>query len=435
MELLPLIRNFVTVARAELPPSPDRPLRLALPLIGTGRGGLAGAKGNVIEPLIDELKKHARQDQVDFVLCTIRDVDWSAIQSVRKKEDWPLTDEEHQWAEALADKARAQSLVLFLGAGVSLDAGLPAWKDLLEELCKDTIPRADRKILSKLDNRDYAELIERKIGGRPALLQRLEGIMGGGRHVGLTHALLASLGAQEAVTTNYDELFELACTVPPKPRTECITILPYERVSEGRPWLLKLHGTIGHAGSAGDRGDGKSVVITRSDYMRLSRERSALFGIVQAMLVTKHLLFVGYSLSDEDFYQLIDEIRLAISPEAVDPQSGLGTVLTVSKWPLAESWKGLLNVRELSGPGKKPDGRRQQIFLDRVAYFATPSDAYLLNREFDKLLQPDEREIAKKLAAVQKLVDNILSAKPDSKTARAVRKALDRFGAPACSND
>lgn len=40
--------------------------------------------------------------------------------------------------------------------------------------------------------------------------------------------------------------------------------------------------------------------------------RGALYGIVQALLVTKHLLFIGYSLSDEDFHELADEIRTEI---------------------------------------------------------------------------------------------------------------------------
>ena len=151
--LRPVISEFSEVARAEIRPPEGRLLRLALPLIGTGRGGLAGVKGDVIEPLIDELNERARQDQVDFVLCTIRDVDWSAVQSVREGSDWPLTDEEEQWAVALANKARTQSLVLFVGAGVGHDAGLPDWKELLEQLCPSWIPKEDREVLSRLDNR------------------------------------------------------------------------------------------------------------------------------------------------------------------------------------------------------------------------------------------------------------------------------------------
>jgi SIR2-like domain len=64
----------------------------------------------------------------------------------------------------------------------------------------------------------------------------------------------------------------------------------------------------------------------------------ALYGIVQALLVTKHLLFVGYSLSDEDFHELADEIRTALEPTAAE-RTQLGTVLTIEESAWGRLWK------------------------------------------------------------------------------------------------
>ncbi len=429
-ELLPVLTEFVQVVKLEVAPAGTRPRRLALPLIGTGHGGLAGAKGDVIKPLLKRLNELALQEGVDFVLCTVRDVDWSAVQSVRSQAEWSLSAREESWAQDLANKARTKSLVLFVGAGVGIDAGLPNWDQLLDDLCPEEMTKEDRSILSRLDHRDYATLIEQQVGGPRKLLERLRGILGGLPYVGLPHALLASLGVEQSITTNYDNLFEKAHQSPLRPTEQCITVLPYERVREGQPWLLKLHGSIEHdieSARSSSSTARPSIVLTRSDYMNLARERSALFGIVQALLVTKHLLFVGYSLNDDNFHQLVDDIRLAIGSGSRENRRMLGTVLTVEKWPMADVWSDILNIRDLT-TSQGPVGRQQLIFLDRLAHLSTPNDAYLLDEDFRKLLKPDERRIATALGRVQFTVKDILRKDPTNKTAQAVMTELKRFG-------
>lgn len=58
-------------------------------------------------------------------------------------------------------------------------------------------------------------------------------------------------------------------------------------MDESPGWLLKMHGCV-------TRPD--EIVLSRDDYMSYDRARSALGGMVQAMLMTKHMLFVGFSL-------------------------------------------------------------------------------------------------------------------------------------------
>ncbi|KUI15390.1 hypothetical protein AU191_06645 [Mycolicibacterium acapulense] len=148
-----------------------------------------------------------------------------------------------------------------------------------------------------------------------------------------------------------------------------------------------------------------------------------MYGIVQALLVTKHLLFVGYSLTDEDFHELVDEIRTALGPIA-GSQRQLGTVLTISYSPLADLWKDLLRVEQLGTRGEPP-GRRLQMLLDRVAHLATPRHTYLLDKEFDGLLTDDERVLKGRLKEVERVV-----ADSDSHAASTVRQILETLGAP-----
>src|SRR5207302_7615765 len=45
----------------------------------------------------------------------------------------------------------------------------------------------------------------------------------------------------------------------------------------------------------------EDIVLTRSDYLAMPRQYGALIGLVQGMLMMRHMMFVGYSLQDEDF--------------------------------------------------------------------------------------------------------------------------------------
>lgn len=418
-QLFPVIDQFAEVAIKHSPGRKSNlPLRLALPLIGTGQGGLHGVKGHTLRPLLNKLDSVARDNHVDFVVCTYDALAWSAVQAARTSHQWSLTQQEKGLARELAAKAQEEGLVLFIGAGVSRDVDLPDWRRLLERLSESQLTdlsRRERESLSKLDLRDYATLIENAVG-RNALLSRMKELLGGtDLHIGLTHALLASLGAKQAVTTNYDNLFERACAYDGRSIEKAMTVLPYGKVQPELPWLLKLHGSLHHGGA-------KDIVLTRSDYTRLRHQRGALYGIVQALLVTKHLLFVGYSLSDEDFHELADEIRTALEPTVAKP-AGLGTVLTVEESAWGRLWEDMFQVVTVGHGSPDRAGRRLQIFLDFLAHLIAPPHAYLLNPSFDGLLSDEEKKIAARLRELEGFL-----AASKHPIARAVSKALNGFG-------
>ena len=132
-----------------------------------------------------------------------------------------------------------------------------------------------------------------------------------------------AFGSTENVTTNYDTLFETALGGPEK-----CSVLPYAPVSRDKPWLLKLHGSV-------DRPD--DIVLTRTEYLGLPERAGALFGILQAMLMTRHMLFVGYSLTDDSFHKVMHEVRRARSN--TDSKDKVGTALLLTGDPLLqEMW-------------------------------------------------------------------------------------------------
>ena len=125
--------------------------------------------------------------------------------------------------------------------------------------------------------------------------------------VSLMHQLLASWPVREAVTTNYDTCFEQAWIDAGREHV----VLPKVSAQGAEAWLLKLHGSID---------DRSRIVLSREDYLRFEGEGVALAGMVQAMLLTRRMLFVGYSLSDDNFHRLVHQRRWRSARSSSDPR-------------------------------------------------------------------------------------------------------------------
>jgi hypothetical protein len=183
--------------------------------VGTGQGGADQIKGEVIDALLVELYKLAEATELDIVLMTYSAPALAASQSRRKQlvlEDravastaWSeLNEPQRDQAHTLARHAEHGNLVLFLGAGVGVGAGLPNWNDLLSKLAE--MNTDEQKALAHLPAIDRARIIQ----GRMFAL---------GQHMGetiarrlatdrcsLTHALLAALPIHKSATMNYDTI-------------------------------------------------------------------------------------------------------------------------------------------------------------------------------------------------------------------------------------
>jgi hypothetical protein len=72
------------------------------------------------------------------------------------------------------------------------------------------------------------------------------------------------------------------------------------------------------------------MVLSRDDYLRFDAESAALGGVVQALLLTRHMLFVGYSLSDENFHRLMYEVRAVRDKRSTASSERLTTAITPS---------------------------------------------------------------------------------------------------------
>ena len=54
------------------------------------------------------------------------------------------------------------------------------------------------------------------------------------------------------------------------------------------------------------------IVLTREHYIRYAERYAALGGVVQGTLLTKHLLYLGFSLADTNFHRIFESVRAAM---------------------------------------------------------------------------------------------------------------------------
>jgi SIR2-like domain len=418
----------------------SRPL-VALPLVGTGLGGSGGRRGELIPPILDLLEQVAVEGAVDVVLVTYGRSDYAAVQAARA-ERGGLPDRYEQHARRLGDLAARGDLVPFIGAGVSAAVGLPAWWELLERVAEvgrllsdddsadgssderedDRRRDALRDGLRGLGTLDAAELL-RTVLGREAV-EAVVRELDADRH-SLSHGLLASLAARRAVTTNYDRLYELASARPLADRGG-LSVLPWDAADLDRPWLLKLHGDVGRP---------DSIVLSRGDVAGFDATRRPLASLLQAQMLTGHLLFVGSSMTDDAVVRLAWEVRELF--RAWDaPVRVVGTVLGLHEEPLrARLWQDVLTFVPLSGladdlggagSGVEPSDALP-VFLDRLAQLASRERSFLLDPRYAGMVAEPLRPLHEALSAL----GSVLRDLPDDADPAVVEQAaalLRAFG-------
>ncbi len=414
------VREFVRTAARDLRNRQDgitkraKPL-LALPFPGTGAGGARDRAGDLLPILVKTLHEESLQEDVDIAFTTNKGGDYAAAMHARKCLEgsgtfaWPsdLSAELKGVGKSLADSIKEGGLVLFLGSGVSAGAGLPTWDGLLEKLaikagvfnCEGADSERTRQDFKRLNYLDQAHLIsDLFVEMKQDIGQEIAKQFSAHTHYALAHAILAAMQVNEIITTNYDTLFEEASAVagmtPPR-------VLPYNPTLAGNRWLLKLHGCVTRP---------KDIVLTRSDYLRYDDKRAALKGIVQAMLMTRHMLFVGFSLRDENFEKIIDDVRKAIRGDLTENPQDEEVPFTTTLMPSTNSflqklWRKDVNwVNFERSGGLSESARLQEIFLDYLASISTSYTAHLIDPRYDGVLSEGEKALRE---ALLELVDNV----------------------------
>ena len=107
-----------------------------------------------------------------------------------------------------------------------------------------------------------------------------------------------------------------------------VAVLPTNRVfakegqdeaeSTGATTLIKLHGDV-------DEPD--TIVLTRDDYISFRSERSHVEGLLEQLLLTKQILFVGFSLADDNFQRVVSRVSSLRDSDNFAPHAAASPLL------------------------------------------------------------------------------------------------------------
>lgn len=204
----------------------------------------------------------------------------------------------------LLDAHRTGKLMLFVGAGVSANLGLPSWDALIAHIAKEL--GYDPKIFSTYGTPlALAEFYKKKKGG----LGKLRSWMDLEWHNKSTtdiskseiHRLITQGNFSRIYTTNYDRWLEYAHDKFCVKYDKIASVVDLVCVTDGRRQIIKLHG---------DFDSDASLVLDETSYFQRLDFDTPLDIKLRHDLLGSSVLFIGYSLNDPNirlmFYRLTE---------------------------------------------------------------------------------------------------------------------------------
>ncbi len=237
--------------------------------------------------------------------------------------------------EELVDLLVERKPILLAGAGCSVDLGYPDWWTLVHEIRGELAPGIE--IDEGMDIKDAAELVKRECAkaadGECAFNRYLGQRFSPKRpNSGPLQERVVRLGFAGLVTTNYDVVLETAVQArysgySCQPVNLCDPERSYlvldffrELGQEPCPYVLHLHGCFDRPAK---------IVLARSDYMHFYNKMPIATSIeeqkrwtprdslhrrtIWALLATRRVVFVGFSLRDDFFVDVMNVWRTDFS--------------------------------------------------------------------------------------------------------------------------
>ena len=194
--------------------------------------------------------------------------------------------------EDLVEAIKNRRAILFAGAGISMNVGLPSWRTLIDHMGKEL--GFDPEIFANPDTSyftlaEYYRLQQGSIGPLRIWMDRNWQIPEEDLRKSRVHALIVGLDFPIIYTTNFDRNLETSFHRRGKKFVKVTNAKDVARVRDGVTQIVKFHG---------DFDDDQTLVLAETDYFNRLAFETPLDIKFQADALGKTILFAGYSLSD-----------------------------------------------------------------------------------------------------------------------------------------
>lgn len=296
-----------------------------------------------------------------------------------------------QLNKSLQDPTKKVTLVL--GAGLSIDAGMPTWDRLIEQICLRITPPAIAQLAladrdEPMRKAEYAiEMLLQSIGGtesaviQSALYANTSTVAPGALGNSVAQ-LIHSLGDRVSViTTNYDEVLEVALDkADPSIKSSC-RIVSYP-LRQDKAWkkavsqpdvipIMHLHGYVPRVGDSTG-----PLILTESHFLQYGSRARAL---VRDALQNSVVLFLGVSLTDPN---LVGPVWDTLSTRSANPDSYIVHVPTQpspnvkmydSRYYALEKFKYFEDKLKVKTIFLKSYSQQQQLMAEQVISIHDPA--------------------------------------------------------------
>lgn len=194
----------------------------------------------------------------------------------------------------IQNASRNGRLVLFVGAGVSKNSGVPMWSELIEKM-KEELPES---IKNEKDDLKIAQLYKDSRGEKEFLEMVAESLCHNKVIPNAIHKELLALSPVHIITTNYDDLIEQEIRNEYKQFAivRCDKDIPNMEYPNA---LIKMHGDYLNG----------NIVLAENDYYNYSKNFALTRAFVQSLFASKLILFVGFSFADLNLKMILNDVR------------------------------------------------------------------------------------------------------------------------------
>lgn len=185
--------------------------------------------------------------------------------------------------EQIQQASKQNRLVIFVGAGVSVNSGVPLWSELIKSL-KISLPD---HVNEDTDSLKIAQLYK-ELRGEKEYLEKIKEILKFGKvSPNEIHKAIFELNPCHIVTTNYDDLLEQSALAF---NQQYYVVRKDDDIpcNRGEKMIIKMHGDFGVG----------NIVLTENDYFDYSRQFPLIRSFVLSLFASKLVLFVGFSFND-----------------------------------------------------------------------------------------------------------------------------------------
>ena len=251
----------------------------------------------------------------------------------------------------------------FVGSGASVDAGLPTWQDLYLHVVRaleSTVP--PQPPLPATLPHSFGELMARH--GRTSVLTQVATCLSSATQPGSVHRMLASWPFTAYVTTNYDNLLDLALQTYPS----------WVSVGNTPPEIRKISRDVSNVvwhphGILPAPADTSRLILSQDDYDDIYPAGSPTSETLRALTRMRSFLFVGFGFNDPDLAQLLEHVaRLS------DPRQPAYAFLSATTQAHREELRTKYNVVTI--PYDAPAGDHSELLaiLRHYSHFIVPRD-------------------------------------------------------------